>query len=315
MFNYHHFEEVFSFDTNCSYPENESYSIEAHRKVLQGLFVDKVLKLLGIKRPAKLYPPQSNGDLRTLHKTIVESSGADHHKISVLYYILLDFDAPTGRRVHSGAFEENSFLPQKYQIYMKGLWHLDRREFEIALQYLTHPSLIPTFSDDILEALVRQSKNNDLTLALAYYHTVQPALTSSQALECLFSAIARTSVTEAFYFCRGQQEYAQLHMFQMLISLVLNSPPHSNIVDRSVELVNLPFTVEEDKWFEEYLTNGEGRKLRKAPDTLLIRKIATGRFTESLAVKGINVRAIGGMDWNTLSDAVQSGMGPRLNLM
>lgn len=80
----------------------------------------------------KQYPPKSNGDLRNLHKTIVESSGADHHKISVLYYILLDFDAPTGRRLHSTAFEENSFLPQKYQIYMKGLWHLDRLELEVS---------------------------------------------------------------------------------------------------------------------------------------------------------------------------------------
>lgn len=80
----------------------------------------------------KQYPPKSNSDLRNLHKTIVESSGADHHKISVLYYILLDFDAPTGRRVHSTAFEENSFLPQKYQIYMKGLWHLDRLDLEVS---------------------------------------------------------------------------------------------------------------------------------------------------------------------------------------
>lgn len=80
----------------------------------------------------RFYPPKSNNDLRSLHKAIVDSSGADHHKISVLYYILLDFDAPTGRRVHSTAFEESSFLPQNYQIYMKGLWHLDRTEFEVS---------------------------------------------------------------------------------------------------------------------------------------------------------------------------------------
>jgi hypothetical protein len=175
--------------------------------------------------------------------------------------------------------------------------------------------LIPTFPDDILEVLVRQAKNNDLTLALAYYHTVQPALTSTQALEGLFSAIARTSVTEAFYFCRGQQEYAQRHMFEMLISLVLNNSSHDTVADRSMELVNLPFTAEEEGWFEDYLSNGEGRTIRKASDTLVIRKIGTGRFTESLAVEGLNVRAIGGLDWNTLSDGVQDGLGPRLDVM
>lgn len=183
------------------------------------------------------------------------------------------------------------------------------------MQYLTHPSLIPTFPDDILEVLVRHAKNNDLTLPLAYYHTVQPALTSTQALEGLFSAIARTSVTEAFYFCRGQQEYAQRHMFEMLISLVLNNSSKETVADRCVELVNLPFTAEEEEWFEEYLSNGEGTQIPKAADTLMIRKLGTGRFTESLAVEGMQGRRIGGLDWKILSAAVEDGLGPRLDVM
>jgi hypothetical protein len=80
----------------------------------------------------KLYPPKTNGDLKNLHKAIVESNGADLHKISVLYYILLDFDAPTGGRKYSLAFEQKAFLPQKYQIYMKGLWHMDQLQFEVS---------------------------------------------------------------------------------------------------------------------------------------------------------------------------------------
>jgi hypothetical protein len=50
MFNYHNFNEVFSFEPGCSYDEDAIRSIEANRKVLQGLFIDRVLKLLGIKR-------------------------------------------------------------------------------------------------------------------------------------------------------------------------------------------------------------------------------------------------------------------------
>lgn len=117
---------------------------------------------------------------------------------------------------------------------------------------------------------------------------------------------------EAFYFSRGQQEYARRHMFEMLISLVLNNSPSITIADRSVELVNLPFTPEEDGWFEEYLLNGEGRSLRKSKDTLMMRRIGTGRFTESLALRDINARSIGGMNWATLSDAVEEGLGPRV---
>jgi hypothetical protein len=50
MFNYHHFDEVFSFDPECSYTPDAIGNIEAHRKALSGLFVEKVLKLLGVKR-------------------------------------------------------------------------------------------------------------------------------------------------------------------------------------------------------------------------------------------------------------------------
>lgn len=50
MFNYHNFDEVFGFDPECSYDEAAIHGIDEHRKALEGLFLDKVLKLLQIKR-------------------------------------------------------------------------------------------------------------------------------------------------------------------------------------------------------------------------------------------------------------------------
>lgn len=91
-------------------------------------------RILLILSAAKYYPSKSNAELRALHKAVIDTNVADHHKLSVLYYILLDFDAPTKRREYSTALEKSSFLPQKYQIYIKGLWHLDRLEFEVSLQ-------------------------------------------------------------------------------------------------------------------------------------------------------------------------------------
>ncbi|PVH87996.1 hypothetical protein DL98DRAFT_648887 [Cadophora sp. DSE1049] len=312
MFSFQSFAEVFAFDPECSYDENTVSTIEANRKELEGLFIDRVMKAMNITRPPKYYPPKSNNALRTLYKTIIDTTSSDHHKISVLYYLLLTFDFPTGKREYSTALEQSTFLPQKYQIYMKGLWHMDRKEFDLAIQYLTHPSLIPTFADEILEVLVRKSRE-DLTLALAYYHTAQPTLTSRSAIECLFSAIARTSVTEAFYFARGQPQYAQRHMFEMLISVVLHNSPKETVADRSVELVNLPLSAEEDEWLEDYLIRGDGRTLKRSKDTLMMRKIATGNFTESVWMKGSNHRAMGGLDWSSLSEGIKSGLGNRLD--
>ncbi|TAQ85841.1 hypothetical protein B7494_g5844 [Chlorociboria aeruginascens] len=312
MFNYHNFEEV--FNPESSYNDSAIKGIEGNRHILEGLFIDKALKMLGIKRPAKFYPPKSNEDIRTLQRVVIETTAADHQKLSILYYVLLDLEAPTGTRGYSTAFAENSFLPQKYQIFMTSLWHLDRLDFEIALQYLTHPILIPTFADEILEVLVRHSNQDNLTRVLEYYHSTEPALTNSNALEGLFSALARSNVTEAFYFARGQPEYARQHMFEMLISLVLNNSTNGTAADRSVELVNLPFTKEEESWFEGYLLRGEGRSIRKGKDAVMMRTIGTGNFAESLSIKGINGRVIGGLDWAALSGAIRNGLGPRQEL-
>ena len=50
MFNYQNFDEVFSFDTDCSYDDDTVSEIEGNRKQLEGLFIENVMKLLGIKR-------------------------------------------------------------------------------------------------------------------------------------------------------------------------------------------------------------------------------------------------------------------------
>jgi hypothetical protein len=50
MSNYQNFDEVFSFDPECSYDDDTVAEIERNRKQLEGLFIEKVMKLLGIKR-------------------------------------------------------------------------------------------------------------------------------------------------------------------------------------------------------------------------------------------------------------------------
>lgn len=50
MFDISNFDDVFGFDPKYSYAAETVESIEQHRAVFEGLFVDRVLKLLGIKR-------------------------------------------------------------------------------------------------------------------------------------------------------------------------------------------------------------------------------------------------------------------------
>lgn len=204
-----------------------------------------------------------------------------------------------------------SFLPKKYSIYMKGLWHLDHQDFEKAVEYLTYPTVLPTFADEVIEVLVRMTKGSQLPLA--YYYTASPSLTSQKSLEHLFTAIAKTSVTEAFLFAREQSSYAHKHFFEMLIASVLNNSTSDQIADRATELIGLPLDVEEDRWFEDYLLNGEGTGLKKGKDTVLMRRIATGKFQEAVVMKGLHSKRIGGLEWNTLVGGVEKGMKTRLD--
>lgn len=181
------------------------------------------------------------------------------------------------------------------------------------MQYLTHPSLVPTFEDDILEALLRFSDPDDLSLPLAYYHTVQPTLKTPKAVDSLFQAMASVSTTQAFYFARAQPENIHKQLFEMLISEVFQDyQKPEQMGDRSVELVNLPFASDEELWFEEYLTHGDGRSLRRAADTVMMRKIAIGKFESALNVNGTYSKNLDGVSWDSIADGLEDGMGPRL---
>jgi hypothetical protein len=49
IFNYQNFDDVF-FDPDCSYDENVVREIEQSKKDLEGQLIEKVMKLMGIKR-------------------------------------------------------------------------------------------------------------------------------------------------------------------------------------------------------------------------------------------------------------------------
>ncbi|KAI1385992.1 nuclear pore complex assembly-domain-containing protein [Hypoxylon trugodes] len=251
--------------------------VEASRRSLEGsLFIDRVLKALNLSRTTSHYPPKNKEALRQLYIQICESRSATiHHKISVVFYLLLDIDARNDTQ-QAESFAQRASMPNKYRIFMKGLWEMDAQHFDVALQYLTHPSLEPDFVDDIITVLIRHAKNGDYTLPLAYYHSVQPIIQSSTALELLFGALAKSSVIDAFQFTRSHSDIMRHQLFQRLVLSVLESPRNDESAERARDLTSLPFDAEEEEWFKECLESGEGKRLATAKDTLLMRKIATG---------------------------------------
>ncbi|KAI0398000.1 nuclear pore complex assembly-domain-containing protein [Xylariaceae sp. FL0594] len=301
---YMQFDRVFGSMNPYPYNRSMVHRIDASRRSLEGcLFIDRVLQALNLSQVTSIYPPKNDDSLRQLHKQICSNIDvALHHKLSVIYYLLLDMDGEGHvGDTRADHFAVTSGLPSRYQIFMKGLWLMDAKKFELALEHLTHPSLISDFADDIITVLVRHAKDDDYTLPLAYYHTVQPNINDSSALQLLFEAIARSNVLEAFEFSRSHAEYMRRPLFQQLVSVVLKSGPDEETAKRAFELTSLPFDADEETWFREYLESGQGKGLAAAKDTLVMRSIATGQAITS----GENGT------WAVLLESFKAGNGGR----
>ncbi|KAL8950236.1 MAG: hypothetical protein Q9222_003725 [Ikaeria aurantiellina] len=276
MDDFEDFDSLFAFEPNYVYSEQTINRIVKNRRTANNeLFIDRLFKALGLEKSSNLYPPRSNHDLRAFHEKIIESTSPDHHKQSVLYYILRDI--PDKDTHPASTFATSVFLPEKYRIFIDGMWYLDRGRFEKALDYLSEPVLIPTFPEEIVYLLCTHPDQRDDKLPLAYYYTVSPPITSSKVLQALFSKIAKSSITEAFFWARKQAESSHRQLFEQLISSSMDGPEGEDRARRSVELIHLPFNKVEETWFEKFLRDGRGRTFAGAKDALEVRAIATGR--------------------------------------
>ncbi|SCV57079.1 uncharacterized protein FFB14_14953 [Fusarium fujikuroi] len=300
MLDYTNLHEVFAEGLANPYDRETQRDIEHSRKEFDGaLFIDRVLRAVGITK-AKIYPPKTDNALKQLHQQICESTMSLQHKFSIFYYILLDFDLTAGRESASDAFVDASGMPKKYQIFMKGLWYLDRQEYSRALEYVSHPSLIPDFADNIMTVLVQSAQDGDYSIALSYFYTVQPKLKTSAALELLFGAMAKTNISEALFYSRTQSPHTRELLFRQLIASVLDSP-HDELSERASQLTFLPFDKSEETWFEEYLLHGNGKTHKKAKDTLVMRKIACDQFSDVAKIRH-------GGQWSGILEGIKGGI-------
>ena len=348
MEGFNQFEAVFGFKSDIAYDQHTIDDIVRNRRALENvLFVDRLLKALGVEKgkhntrallqfsglsltseisASKLYPPRSALDLRNLHGQIVSSESPDHHKQSILYYILREL--PHSSRHAAEEFAKASYLPENYKIFIDGIWYMDKLKFEVgtlqnfsnldsdgsyskrALEYLTEPALIPTFPEEILYTLSRHAPENDGSLPMAYFHTVSPVISSHKVLEAFFLILCRSSITEAFFYSREQGEFIHQNLFEKLINFVLVNSTGTIRAKRSVELINLPFDDIENTWFEEYLKDGKGRTLSGAGDTIIMKRLATGDSTFLLEHgKNFAGRKIDGVNWATIRESLQHGPG------
>lgn len=80
---------------------------------------------------AKVYPPKTENALKQFHQSVCDAPMSTHHKLSLFYYVLLDFDSANGPPYASQEFITASGIPENYQLFMQGLWYMDHLEFPV----------------------------------------------------------------------------------------------------------------------------------------------------------------------------------------
>ncbi|KAL4808850.1 nuclear pore complex assembly-domain-containing protein [Aspergillus unguis] len=299
------FDSIFFFNKNFTYDGKVIEQILSNRRALENqLFADRLLQLLGVQAVTKLYPPISNSDLRTLIRHIISSELDIHQKQSLIYYILKDCRAPSDA---AAQFARKCHLPEKYRLFIEGLWHLDRLEFRRAIEYLTEPSIIPTFPDEILYALtLSHIPRHDDSLVMAYYLTVNPPLTSEKAQRAFIETMCRASITETFYFTRKHNDALRQSYLTQLIEFVLKTSSGQLRSKRAMQLIDLPLDDQEEEWFEDALLRGRAKTLHGAKDTAMMRRLATGRTAGmSVELESLGGKKIDGVDWDLLKQSTE----------
>ncbi|KEF62837.1 uncharacterized protein A1O9_00810 [Exophiala aquamarina CBS 119918] len=306
ILNWHDFDAVFQQKPDYAPDQKTVENVIRHRKEFgDELFFDRIWKSIGLTHPSrKNYPARSNQDLRNLWSRIVHSPAPDEQKLALLFYVLLDC-----RGLHNAdnTFVRRTYLPQKYQLLVQGLWELDHAQFSRALEHLTDPSLALPFADEVLLTLLKHPKC-DSSLAAAFYISVSPPLKEQKTLDAYFELLSSNNLVEAYYFAKRQDELNHKSLFERLIAKVHQETAGHARAARATLLAGLPFSSEEEAWFENFLLDGKGSKLPGAKDTVMVRRIATGRSataaTESAALSRQKGENIDGVSWETVRKSI-----------
>ncbi|KAJ5797776.1 uncharacterized protein N7503_007072 [Penicillium pulvis] len=299
------FNQIFAFNKKYHYDAKVVELINSNRRALENhLFADRLLALVGIKGVTKVYPPKTNADLRSLIDHIVSSELDIHHKQALIYYILKDCRAAPDA---AGQFARSCHLPEKYRLFIEGLWHMDRLEFRRAIEYLAEPSLIPTFPDEILYVLtLSQLPKHDNGLAIAYYLNAAPPLATEKVQRSFYETLCRSSITEALFFSRKYDEIKRRNYFVQLVEFIHKTAAGQTRSKRAMELVGLPLDEDEEEWFEEALLRGSASTLPGAKDTLMMRRLATGRVDGlSAELEALGGKKVDGLNWDDLRQSMR----------
>ena len=140
---------------------------------------------------------------------------------------------------------------------------------------------------------------------MAYYFTVSPPLMSEKVQRAFFATLCRSSITEAFYFSRKHDESLRRSYLEQLIEFVHKTSAGQVRSKRAIELIGLPLDDKEEQWFEEALLRGNAKALHGAKDSVMMRRLATGKLSGlSAELESLGGKKVDGLNWDVLKQSM-----------
>lgn len=73
-----------------------------------------------------------------------------------------------------------------------------------------------------------------------------------------------------------------------------------------MELIGLPFDDQEEEWFENALLRGNAKTLHGAKDTVMMRRLASGKTAGlSAELESLGGKKIDGLNWDMLKQSME----------
>jgi len=144
---------------------------------------------------------------------------------------------------------------------------------------------------------------------MGYYIAVSPPLKDENTFDAFFELLLSNNIVEAYKFAQGQDHTRHKSLFERIVISIHQEKNGSRRAERATLFFGLPFSSEEETWFEDFVLNGNGSKLPGAKDSVMVRRIARGiSSADATVLNRLKGESIGGLSW----DYVRTGIDDAL---
>ncbi|SPO21518.1 uncharacterized protein UTRI_01005_B [Ustilago trichophora] len=278
----------------------------------QKLFFDELLTFASVN--TALYPPRSADQLSALLKAIFAATTLDYLKqLSLVYYLLLDFDDFTQRTVQDDdapavsaaeRFADTYVVLPQFTDAMHGYWLLDNDQYEHAIPLLAVADFIPKIVRTLFLAPSSQQRSDvaRAKLLLRFLRTSNQATSSPvgsepflQQVEMQIQALCFVSgPSRAFSEIRALTATIQddeQHRVSVRARLIFKVLEHCFAPPRSAAIQNLlasSLDPEEEVTLESFVLSPPAAMTATwsyvAADVLIIRYITQGRYMDAVGL-------------------------------